>query len=206
MERNKIKSEERVFNSYFKVDEATIEHTKIDGGVVELSRMKLARPDAVAVLIYNKDTNRVTLVRQFRYPIAHREKTNILEIVAGKMDGDEFPSQTAEREVFEETGYRIPEDDLIFLTSVYSSPGYSTEMVHLFASIVDNSMKESGGGGLEAEFEGIETVDVDFKEFFEMIDDGRIRDSKTILAATMFLRISIQEVLDLGFSIKPEKR
>lgn len=205
MERNKIKSEKRVFDNYFKVDEAIVEHSKKDGSVVELSRMKLIRPDAVAVLLYNTETDRVILVRQFRYPIADIEWFDVLEIVAGKMDAGETPEQTAMREVLEETGYKITKESLMHLTSMYSSPGYSTEKVHVFVSFADNSMIVGEGGGLETENESIEIVEVDHEKFFKMIDDGKICDSKTIVAAMMLFRSSIQKVIGLGYSIKSEK-
>jgi len=72
MDKITILSEIRAFDSYFKVDKALVSHDKEDGTTETYSRYKLTRPDAVAVLILNKDTEKVTLVKQFRYPIANR--------------------------------------------------------------------------------------------------------------------------------------
>ena len=65
MESIKVLSETRAFDSYFKVDKALVSHDKGDGTSETYSRYKLTRPDAVAVLILNKDTEKITLVRLF---------------------------------------------------------------------------------------------------------------------------------------------
>lgn len=122
----KIVSEIRAFDSYFKVDKALVLDTKEDRTVTTYPRYKLTRPDAVAVLILNKTTDKITLVKQYRYPVAHREVENIIEIVAGKIDGNESPQEAVCREVLEEVGYKISKENLTTPTSFYASPGYST--------------------------------------------------------------------------------
>ena len=67
------------------------------------------------------------LVRQFRPPI----RADLTEIPAGLLDVDGEDALTcAERELFEETGYRLTE--IAFLGGVYLSPGFTDEYMHLF--------------------------------------------------------------------------
>ena len=202
MESIKVLSETRAFDSYFKVDKALVSHDKGDGTTETYSRYKLTRPDAVAVLILNKDTEKITLVKQFRYPIADREPNGVLEIVAGKMDEGETPEQTAIREVMEEVGYEISLECLSLPTIAYASPGYSSEKVYTYIATVNNDMKVAIGGGLETEHESIEIIEIDAKEFMEMVRDGKINDSKTLIAAHNLFLQSVQAILENGFSIK----
>lgn len=202
MESIKILSETRAFDSYFKVDKALVSHDKGDGTTETYSRYKLTRPDAVAVLILNEDTGKITLVKQFRYAIADREPNGVLEIVAGKMDEGETPEQSAIREVMEEVGYEISLECLSAPTITYASPGYSSEKFYTYIATVNNKMKVADGGGLETEHESIEIVEVDVQKFMEMARDGQINDSKTLIAAQNLFLKSIEAVLESGFSIK----
>lgn len=201
MEKIKVLSESRAFDSYFKVDKALVSHDKGDGTTETYPRYKLTRPDAVAVLIVNKDTEKVTLVKQFRYPIADREPNGVLEIVAGKMDEGETPEQTAIREVMEEVGYEINLECLSLPTIAYASPGYSSEKVYTYIATVNNKMKVASGGGLESEHESIEIIEMEVQKFMEMVRDGEIIDSKTLIAAYNLLLQSLQLLIDSGASI-----
>ena len=201
MEKIKVLSESRAFDSYFKVDKALVSHDKGDGTTETYPRYKLTRPDAVAVLIVNKDTEKVTLVKQFRYPIADREPNGVLEIVAGKMDEGETPEQTAIREVMEEVGYEINLECLSVPTIAYASLGYSSEKVYTYIATVNNKMKVASGGGLESEHESIEIIEMEVQKFMEMVRDGEIIDSKTLIAAYNLLLQSLQLLIDSGASI-----
>ena len=201
MDKIKVLSEIRAFDSYFKVDKALVSHEKEDGSTDTYSRYKLTRPDAVAALILNKDTEKVILVRQFRYPIADREPNGVLEIVAGKMDEGETPEQTIIREVMEEVGYKIDSTCISKPTIAYASPGYSSEKVYNYIVTVNNEMKVSDGGGLETEHESLEIVEIDVQKFMEMVRDGEIIDSKTLICAYNLLLQSLQFMLDSGASI-----
>lgn len=201
MERIKVLSESRAFDSYFKVDKALVSHDKGDGTTDTYPRYKLTRPDAVAVLIVNEDTEKVTLVKQFRYPIADKEPNGVLEIVAGKMDEGETPEQTAIREVMEEVGYEINLECLSFPTIAYASPGYSSEKIYTYIATVNNKMKVASGGGLESEHESIEIIEIGLQKFMEMVREGEIVDSKTLIAAYNLLLQSLQLLIDSGASI-----
>ena len=88
----------------------------------------------VLVLIYNEDTQRFLTVEQYRPPIKQR----LIEFPAGLVDIGETPAQAAVREVSEETGFQVREEELIDLGYVYSAVGISDEKAYLFAAIVNN--------------------------------------------------------------------
>ncbi|MBC8932748.1 NUDIX hydrolase, partial [Escherichia coli] len=55
-----------------------------------------------------------------------------IEIPAGKMEPGEDPLVTARRELEEETGFQS--DDLTYLTSFYTSPGFANELLHIYVA------------------------------------------------------------------------
>jgi len=173
-------SEQIVLNGRMQVEKATFKD-----GEKTYERFRLLRQDAAAVLLFNPETDEVILTQQFRYPVSESRGDDILEVVAGKIDEGESPAEAAIREVEEETGYRVTPEKLRFLTSCFSSPGYSTEQFHLFIAEVTKSDKTSKGGGLEEEHEKITLVEMSREAFFKAIHDGSIRDAKTILAGLM---------------------
>ena len=201
MSKNVIKDEKRIFDNYFKVDEGTVVRLHENGSTQILSRMKVTRPDAVAVLIINEDTDKVILVKQFRYPIAHRESENILEIVAGKIDANETPLMAVKREVMEEIGYNISDENLSKPRQIYASPGYSTEKLYVYIARVNNSMKINDGGGVEAEDEELDIVEMNTAQFMAYCQDGIITDSKSVVSSYMLLVESINNLLNSGYAI-----
>ncbi|MFW5774974.1 MAG: NUDIX hydrolase [Chitinivibrionales bacterium] len=98
------------------------------------------RGDAVIVvtLVRNTDTGeeRYLMVEQRRVANGHVA----LEFPAGMLDHlVDSPRQVAVRELEEETGVRITEDDLHDLTDrpLYSSPGASDEALYFYGCVID---------------------------------------------------------------------
>lgn len=182
----KIIEESFAYKGYLKVKQAIVEHVFKNGTTNTYSRFKLDRPDAVAILIFNRDTNSVILTKQFRYPIFDREDSFIIEVVAGKIDGDEEPKVAAVREVMEEVGYKINPEDLAEPVVFYPSPGYTNEKIYAFLAVVNNSDKdEKLGGGLETENEEIEIIEIEYLDFIKLISKNKIQDAKTIICASL---------------------
>ena len=178
-----IKEEKCIYDNHFVIDEAVIAHTDNHGNTATFKRMKLQRQDAAVVFVYNTESRKVILTRQFRYAIAAKTKAPILEIVAGKVDGEEEPVQTAFREVEEEVGYRVKKENMQFICSFFASPGYSSEKFHFYHATVKNEDKGSRGGGLKQENEYIEIVEMDYNAFIQLVDENQIEDAKTLIAA-----------------------
>ena len=181
---NVILKEKKVFDKELIVEEAQIS----DGNEKPYTKLRLTREDAVAVLLFNTDSEKFILTRQFRYAISSRIKENILEIVAGKIDRGEEPIETAIREVKEETGYKITKNRTRLLVSCFSSPGYSSECFYIYFATITNNDKTSAGGGLKDQNEEIEIVEINFNDFRSMIKKCEIQDAKTYLAGLLYSR------------------
>jgi ADP-ribose pyrophosphatase len=80
---------------------------------------------AVAIVALDENNN-VLLVRQYR----HAAGRLLVELPAGTLEPGEEPLACAARELGEETGYRAATFEP--LITIYPSPGYSTEVVHIF--------------------------------------------------------------------------
>lgn len=176
-----IKSSKIVFNQKLVIEEALI---SINGN--EVTRLKVKREDASAVLIFNTDADTIVLTRQFRYPVHDKVNESIFEILAGKVDKGETPLEAAIREGEEETGYRIKVENMKLLLSCFASPGYSSEKLHIYYATVTNSDKLSQGGGLAAEHEHIEVIEMPVAEFVNGIKHARFEDAKTCIAGLYF--------------------
>jgi len=90
---------------------------------------------AVLVLVYHTDRDEYLMVEQYRPPVGCR----VQEWAAGLIDAGEKPKETAVRELYEETGVRIEQSDLVDLGSIYSGVGMTNEEVRLFAVEINNS-------------------------------------------------------------------
>lgn len=174
----KINKEEKVFDDYFEIYKGHLQDVNKEE---EYVRLKLKRPNAVACLLFNQDEGTFIFVEQFRYPSYSQSKEPILEIPAGKLDGEEETERVAmKREILEETGYKVRELEYIYYS--FSSPGYSSEKTHLFFSVVSNEDKQEKGGGVEEENENINIVEIPYEKTFELLKDNYFQDMKTILA------------------------
>ncbi len=63
---------------------------------------------------------------------------------------------------------------------VYTSPGSVTERLHCYAAPYDPADR-GAGGGIAAEGEDIEVVELRFEDALKMIGTGEIADAKTIM-------------------------
>lgn len=125
---------------------------------------------------------KMVMVRQFRKAA---EKA-ILEVPAGKIEKGEAHRLTAERELKEETGYSA--EKIEYITSFYSSIGYSTEVIYLYFAV--------GLTPGETNFddnESIEILEYDLPELKKMVFSGEIEDAKTITAILLVESIMEKE-------------
>lgn len=82
-------------------------------------------PPSVCVLPLT-EAGEVVMIRQYRHPIGE----SILEIPGGFIDPGEDPSESARRELLEETGYAF--DEIIHLARIAGNPGVLDNFTHLF--------------------------------------------------------------------------
>lgn len=61
------------------------------------------------------------------------------------------------------------------------SPGSVSELIYFYIAEYSDDMKVSSGGGVDAEKENIEVIEIQFEKALEMIENGEIKDGKTIM-------------------------
>ena len=140
------------------------------------SKREIVRHNGGAAILCVTDDNKILLERQYRY--AYDEV--IYEIPAGKLEKGENPYSAAIRELEEETGYKA--DELVHLTDIYPTCGYSSEVIHLY--LAENTKKTHTHFDDD---EIIETYLFTIDEIKSMILSGEIKDAKTIAAFTYYL-------------------
>ena len=152
---------------------------RADGRWQEMTRETYDRGDAVAVLPYDPDRRTVLLARQFRFPLFQRgEDPLMIEVAAGLLEGAD-PEERVRSEAQEELGYRLREVREVF--TAWASPGSVLERIHFFVASYAPADRVSSGGGVAAEGEDIEVLEMDFDAAMDGIARGSIRDAKTIM-------------------------
>lgn len=106
---------------------------KIDGK--KIPGITFIRGDSVSILteIRTENNSYFVLVYQPRVPVGDF----IYENPAGMMDESGDPVGVSIQEIEEETGIKIKKEHLKFLDSVYTSPGFTDETVHLYHVILN---------------------------------------------------------------------
>lgn len=117
------------------------------------------------------DENNLLFVRQFRYPY----KEVVLELPAGKLEKGSTPLENGKRELMEETG--AEGYSYISLGQLYPSPGYTSEIIHLYACKVKSQGSSNPDDG---EFLNVEKIPLD--KAVEMVLNNQIPDAKTQVA------------------------
>lgn len=176
----KIIKTELLSDNWYTLNKVTLEYQKNDTTWITQKREVYDRGNGAAILLYNSENKTVILTRQFRLPTYLNGNKNgmMIETCAGLLDLD-APEQCIIRETEEETGYRITKVQKVMET--YMSPGVLTEILYLFVGEYNESMKVNEGGGLEAEQENIEVLEMKYEEAYNKIARGEIKDAKTIL-------------------------
>lgn len=181
--RTHVEKKRLLLDDFFKIEEAYVSYEAFDGRMSgPVRRLNFERGDAVAVLIFNRDSQQAVLINQFRYPTMEKTGGWIWETVAGMIEPGEKPGDTICREILEEVGYRVSENQLIPIASFYPSPGGSSERIFLYYTEVTADNKVAGGGGVASENEDIQVIGFSLKELWDAVDSGKIHDAKTLIA------------------------
>lgn len=175
-----IQKTELLSDNWYILNKVTYDYQEEDKNVETHIREVYDRGNGAAILLYNSSQKTVILTRQFRLPsYLNGNKTGMMiEVCAGLLDKD-HPEQCIIRETEEETGYRVAKVKKVFET--FMSPGAVTEILYLFVGEYDETMKVHEGGGLDAEQEHIEVLELPFDEAYAMIATGEIKDAKTVM-------------------------
>jgi len=148
-----------------------------DGSTGQLEMVRHPGASAVVALLDEPRAPdpRVLLIKQFR----HAADNFIWEIPAGRLDPGETPSTCAQRELEEETG--MSADVLARLTTIYTTPGFTDEKIHIFLA---TGMKPGKHRREPDEFMEVHTKR--WTEVMAMTRTGEIKDGKT-LAGLMYV-------------------
>jgi ADP-ribose diphosphatase len=170
-------SSERVYSGrIIHLDHDTVRFP--DGSTGELEMVR--HPGASAVVPFLDEPRapdpRIFLIRQFR----HAADAFIWEIPAGRLDPGETAATCAQRELEEEIG--MTADVLARLTTVYTTPGFTDEKIHLFMA---HELKKGTHRREPDEFMEVQTKRL--SEVMNMIRVGEIVDAKS-LVALMFIQ------------------
>lgn len=152
-----------------------------------------AAHDSVAILIFNTDSKKFVVVKQFRPPVAvNREDNNgyTIEMCAGILDKNKSLEQTAVEEVFEETGYTVSTDSLIKIADYHTSVGTNGAFQTVYYVEVNDSMKTHEGGGIDTE--EIEVLYVSLAEINEMLVNPNVPSPAGLQLAVYWYMLSLQ--------------
>src|SRR5881296_154471 len=138
-----------------------------NGATVDL---EVIRHPGAAAIVPMEDDGTVVLIRQFR----HAAGGFIYEIPAGKLLPGEDPRDCAARELEEEIGYRASSFEL--LTSIFTAPGFADEVIHIYKG----TGLTKGRQKLDHD-EVLHVVELPIEKAIAQIQDGTIRDGKTIV-------------------------
>jgi len=179
-------------DNWYTLKKITYEILKDNGSWAKETREAYDRGNGATIMLYNKEQKTIILTRQFRLPtyINGNETGFLIEACAGLLDNDN-PEDCIRKEVQEETGYTVKDVQKVF--EAYMSPGSVTEILHFFIAEYAKSMKTSAGGGLEHEQEAVEVIELPFEQALHMVQDGQIRDAKTIM---LLQYLQIQNILN----------
>lgn len=135
-------------------------------------------PGAAVVLPILAD-GRIVMIRNRRIAVGR----TLLELPAGTLDPGESPLRCARRELEEETGYAAAR--MKRMVSFFSSPGISSEMMHVFLA----TGLRPGRARPEAT-EELSVVQKTRTQALAAVRAGRIRDAKSMIGLLFYERFA----------------
>lgn len=131
-------------------------------------QIEIVKHPGASAIVALTDNDEVLLIRQYR----HAAGGFIVEVPAGKLDG-EAPEVCAARELEEEAG--VTAASMQPLGSIFTTPGFSDEVIHLFLARGLRDAKQQ----LEAD-EVLTVERVPFDVALAQCARGEIRDAKSM--------------------------
>jgi nudix-type nucleoside diphosphatase (YffH/AdpP family) len=166
-------------NDWYVLKKTTFDFQRRDGVWQRQSRETYDRGNGATILLFNRSRRTVVLTRQFRLPaFVNGHDGMMIEAAAGLLD-NATPEERIRAEAEEETGYRVDNVQKVF--EAYMSPGSVTEKLHFFIAEYDASTHVGHGGGVEAEGEDLEVIELTLDDALDAVRRGEIVDAKTIM-------------------------
>lgn len=145
----------------------------IDNKIVKKDIVEHA-PSVGIIPFLNSDE--IILVRQYRLGA----QKILLEIPAGKIEGNESMVEAAYREMAEEIGFK---GKITFFKKMFLAPGHDTELMSVFIAKELEKIDKPPAQDIDEE---IEIVRLPFNEAVKKCLSGEIEDSKTIASLLMY--------------------
>lgn len=175
----RIVDEKILSDDWYSLKKYTFDIQRRNGDWQQQTREVYDRGNGATVLLYNRERETVILTRQFRFPVfMNGHEGYLIEAAAGLLDNMD-PERRIKAEAEEETGFKISTVQKVF--EAYMSPGSVTEKLYFYIAEYDAGDKISAGGGIEAEGEDIEVLEMPLKDALAAVENGLIVDGKTIM-------------------------
>ena len=166
-------------DDWYSLKKYTFELQRQQGEWQRQSREVYDRGNGATILLYNRERKTVILTRQFRFPVfMNGHDGYLIEAAAGLLDNMD-PESRIKAEAEEETGFQVSHVEKVF--EAYMSPGSVTEKLYFYIAEYDAGDKVSAGGGIEAEGEDIEVLEMPLDAALAAVESGLIVDGKTIM-------------------------
>jgi len=147
---------------------------------------------ATAMLPFDPVRRTAIVIRQLRAPALYVGRPDhLIEAVAGLLEPNEDVEASARRECMEEAGLQLAAVERI--TTAWTMPGISTERMDLFLGEYGAADRITAGGGLAAEHEDIQVIELPLHDLVAMVDSGEEMDMK-VLAMVQTLRLRRPEL------------
>jgi nudix-type nucleoside diphosphatase (YffH/AdpP family) len=180
-------------DDWYVLRKVTFDFLRRDGTWQRQSRETYDRGNGATLLLFDPARRTVILTRQFRFPVfVNGHDGMLVEAAAGLLD-NASPEARIRAEVEEETGYRVRDVQKVF--EAYMSPGSVTEKLHFFIAEYDATTRVSDGGGVEAEGEDLEVVELSLDDALLAVRRGEIVDGKTIM---LLQHLALRELTERG--------
>jgi len=148
------------------------------------STREIVEHSGAVVVIPVLDNGNIILVKQYRHAVGDF----LLELPAGKIEqGDGELAECAKRELLEETNYSA--DKFEKMIEFYSSPGMTTEKMHLF---IAKGLKPERHDRCDFD-EFISRAEYSLNEILDMILKNEITDAKTIIGILFYNNYSSKD-------------
>ncbi|HGM6985223.1 NUDIX domain-containing protein [Serratia marcescens] len=166
-------------DDWYLLKKTTFDFLRRDGVWQRQSRETYDRGDGAVILLFNRQAQTVVLTRQFRFPVfVNGHDGMLIEAAAGLLD-NASPEARIRAEAEEETGYFVQNVEKVF--EAYMSPGSVTEKLHFFIGEYQASDRINEGGGVAAEGEDLEVLELPLAQALQAVRQGTIVDAKTIM-------------------------
>ncbi|WP_338884310.1 MULTISPECIES: ADP-ribose diphosphatase [Xenorhabdus] len=174
-------SQKTLYRGFFKMTEYQFQHRLFRGGWSEtIKREVFERGHAGVLLPYDPVRDEIVLIEQIRIPAIETSHTPwLLEVIAGMIEAGEDAEQVVRREAVEEAGIEVKRCQPAL--SYLSSPGGTTERMHIFVGEVD-ATTASGVHGLEGEHEDIRVLVVSREQAYQWVEEGIIDNAASVIA------------------------